>query len=277
MNVKITNNDLLLFKYLFECDFLTREHINNFLWDFRSKSTNKVRLWKLHKANYIKKLRDPLNITDSKSVIAGTDLALETLKSNDDTLKNLSRKDIFELIYVDPKEYRVIEELNYNQIRHDYFLSELRFRMENFGASHWYPDNLMHRKKMYNKIPDGTFKSRGRTFAVELEKTLKKNYSYKRIFAQYDNEDKIDFVIYVFIGKDSEMLYENLKERKLKRSFYRDNFKDNWIADGRISDDFYKKFYLIKYKDIKNGNLETKNYQLKDIKDLKIAFSYPPN
>ena len=274
MNVRVTNNDLLLFKYLFECDFLSKDHIEKYVWNNRGYNATRQRLWRLKKGGFIKSFADPINFTDYDNVIAATNLAKVAMKANRDKVKKLSRRYNFELLYVNPKEYRTIDKINYAEMEHNYFVSELRFIFENYGASLWQPENLLYRKKMYNKIPDGTFMSYdGRTFAVELERNLKNKSSYKRIFAQYDNDDGIDFIIYVTIGEDSDMIYNNLKDKKLKRSFYRNNFKDNWISDGRISDDFYKKFYLIKYKDIKKGNLVARNYRLRDMKNLENVLS----
>ena len=50
--IRITDDDLLLFKYLFEEQYIKRSHIRDYLWKHKTNGSIRVRLSKLLKNNF---------------------------------------------------------------------------------------------------------------------------------------------------------------------------------------------------------------------------------
>lgn len=238
--IRITDDDLILFKYLFESGFLTRPQIDNFVYEeLSSDYVNKVKLWKLTKEGYLKKKMSPTG----KTVLLATEKALDQMFIFRSRLKDIKRNDNFKFYYVDPVIYRVQEELDLRKFDHDRLLNTVRFKFENYGADYWLSDKLLYRKRVFKTIPDGTFQKKGKVFAVELENTLKQKGRYKDIFSIYSRIKEIDYIIYI---TTSEMIYNALDKL----------FNPSFIS---YTSDSYKKFYLIRLDDFLRGNLVIRN------------------
>ena len=270
--MKLTNNDLILFKYLFENNFLTRDHIHNYIWDNLNNKYIYHRLLQLKEKGFIETVDDPIPYNNRKTLVLGKEKAIYYMDMYVEKLKKLKRNDNFEFRYIKPSLYTEQKDLDYRQIKHDYFLNELRFILEDYGANKWYSDTLIYRQKLFSKIPDGLFENeyfgKEKTFAIELERTLKQDYRYREIFKRYSQEKEIDYVIYVTIGEDTDVIYDSLKNKKFKSKFM-----EKEIDKDEVSEDFYNKFYLTKYKHLKNGELDkVMNYAAKKKLDLFEAF-----
>jgi len=238
--IRITDKDLLLFKYLFETDFLTRPQIDNFVYEeLSSDYVNKIKLWKLTKEGYLKKKMSPTGNT----VLLATEKALDQMFIFRSRLKDIKRNDNFKFYYVDPVIYRVQEELDLRKFEHDRLLNTVRFKFENYGADYWLSDKLLYRRRVFKTIPDGTFQKKGKVFAVELEHTLKKKSRYRDIFNIYSKTKEIDYIIYI---TTSEMIYNALDKL----------FNPSFIS---YTSNSYKKFFLISLNDFLKGNLEIVN------------------
>lgn len=248
--IRLTDGDLILFKYLFETNFLTRSQIDSFVYKNLSSSyVNKIKLWKLTKAGFLKKRMSPTG----KTVLLATDKALDQMFIFKNKLKDLKRNDNFKFYQVDPVLYKVQEELDLRKYDHDRLLNAVRFKFEDFGADYWTTDKLIYRKGVFKTTPDGTFQKKGKLFAVELEHTLKKRSRYKDIFRIYSKEKEIDYVIYLVT---SDMIF-NALEKNINPTFI------DYTMDS------YKKFYLIRLKDFLEGKLEIVNTAANKIIDLK--------
>lgn len=188
-------------------------------------------------------------------MIMGRKKAIHFMDMYTEKLKKLRRNEKFKFRFVSPSLYSEQRGVDYRQIKHDYFLNELRFILEDYGASRWYTDTLIYRQKLFSKIPDGLFQNKYfgevKTFAVELEKTLKQNYRYRDIFKRYSKEEEIDYVIYVTIGEDTDVIYDSLAHKK-----FTPEFMEKEIDKGKVPEGFYNKFYITKYRELNNGKLD---------------------
>lgn len=234
--IRITDKDLLLFKYLFETDFLTRPQIHKYIYG--SSSYGHKRIWQLTKEGFLKKLVSP----NGNTVILATDKALDYIHIHRSRFDNLKRNNV-KLYRVDPLLYKVQEKLDLRKFEHDSLLNTVRFKFEDYGADYWITDLLLYRRRVFKTTPDGTFQKKGKLFAVELENTLKKKVRYKDIFSIYSRIKEIDYIIYI---TTSEMIYNALDKL----------FNPSFIS---YTSDSYKKFFLLRLNDFLRGNLVIRN------------------
>lgn len=253
--IKITDRDVILFRYLFENGFLTRNQIGKYI--FETKKYHIARLRKLKENGFVK---FPTNVLARGTYIQATKKALYYLKSKvgKKKLKNGRRNQKFEPFYINPKNYRVEDEIKLHKFEHDKELNELRFKLENIGANSWITGDMIYRFKIHKKTPDGVFHSENSKFALELEKTLKTKSRYKKIFKKYVKEKGIDYVLYIAQG---ESLYKSLM-KKLNSKFI-------GFSNSYSSNKSYSKFYIAKYSDIKRGNYTFYNDTIGEKIDLR--------
>lgn len=252
MAVMITDKDLILFKYLFECNFLTRNQIKRYIYDSKSYSTR--RLWQLNKAEYIKKEKSPLN---QSTFIMADQKALDFVRAVPDRLEKMNRNDRFKSYFIKPRLYKLEDEISLGKFHHDSMLNSIRFQFEDYGADYWISDKIIYRKKLYPKIPDGVFNKNKKTYAVELEHTLKAKSRYKSILGRYALEQKLNYILYL---TTSDTIY-NAMQRK---------FNPKFIS---YSKDAYKQFFAARLEDFKRGDLRFYNKTADLVLDMKEVLS----
>lgn len=69
-------------------------------------------------------------------------------------------------------------------VRHHLETQKARIKSESMGAINWTPGKLLYHSNL-KKVPDATFVAGGKTFAVEIELTLKSLKAYPEIIAQH--------------------------------------------------------------------------------------------
>lgn len=252
MSVVISNDDLILFKYLFECDFLTRDQIKKYIYSSGNYATK--RLWELNKENYIKKKRNPLN---RGTFIMADQKALDFVKAVPDRLQKLSRNDNFKSFFIEPRLYHIQDDISLHKFNHDSMLNSIRFQFEDYGADYWMTDKILNRKTIYSKIPDGTFNKNKKRYAIELEHSLKMKSRYKGILGKYASERKLNYILYL---TTSDTIF-NAMQRK---------FNPKFIS---YSNDAYKKFFTARLEDFKKGDLRFYNKTADLVLDMKEVLS----
>jgi predicted transcriptional regulator len=258
-SVRITKNDIILLKYLFENNFLTREQIGEYIYS--SLTYANQRLSKLTKTGFVKKKPYPLKDGNRTTFIMPTRKALSYLKTEKGKkkLKNIKRNDEFEHRFIKPKNYIVRDSISLDQFEHDDQVNKLRFEFENIGAYFWVAQDIAERFNLHSKIPDGIFDTRDRKtkFVLELEKTLKRNSRYINskygVLTRYAQDDSIDGILYVVEG---ESLYKSIMKKI--------NPKSIPYPKGA-----YKKFYVAKLKEILDGDYRFYNKAADKVFDLR--------
>ncbi|SDC31181.1 MULTISPECIES: hypothetical protein [unclassified Candidatus Frackibacter] len=258
-SVRITKSDVLLFKYLFENSFLTREQIGEYIYS--SLTYANQRLSRLTKTRFVKKKPYPLRDGNRTTYIMPTKKALSYLKTEKGKkkLNNIERNNKFEHRFIKPKNYIVRSNISLDQFEHDDQVNKLRFEFENIGACFWVTQDIAERFNLHSKIPDGIFDTRDREtkFVLELEKTLKRNSRYINskygVLTRYAQEDSIDGVLYVVEG---DSLYKSIMKK----------FNPKSIPYPKGA---YKKFYAAKLKDILAGDYKFYNKTANKVFDLK--------
>jgi len=243
-NIIITKRELLLFKYLFETDFLTRDQIHNYIYP-GTKQYFSTRLWQLTKEKYLKKLAHPLGKINETLIMADRK-ALDALKLHRSDLKTLIRKENFRFWNFNPEEdYSVQPGLDMRSFSHDILMNDIRFILENAGANYYRTNKMIGRERLKDIIPNGIsflpdalFEKRQKAYAVELETARKDVDRYKDIFNRYAAESSIDYVLYI---TDSIKVYNRVASLMNQKII---NF----------SMDSYKKFYVIRLDDFLRGD-----------------------
>lgn len=259
----MTEDDLQLLKYLFECNFLTRDQIKKHIWKNKSKSYSTKRLWQLTKEKIIKKRPDPLSLNNRKSILMATEKGLDLLELHRDTLKNSEKLKNQTGNYYRPKKYySARDQLDLRQYEHDKDMTSIRLYFEEKGAKKWTPHGVILRDKMFKRYPDGIFENRNNVFAVELEYNQKSKSILKDVFERYNHEivnKKINYVLYIAKTKSiAEAMLRYFNPEMIE------NFID--IVDGedeqgnRIKKEkiwrIYQRFFVTTIDDITKGNLE---------------------
>ena len=252
--VNITINDVLLFKYLLEDNFLTREQIYKFVYPY-NETYVRQRLARLVRCGYIEKLKSPLGKLN-ETILVPKHKAVEALFAKQNVLLDLKR-DKAVLHFYDPNDYFIPAKLDMRQLSHDAELNTIRFMLEDAGAEDWQTQKMIY-KRVFKHNPDGLFHKKGRLFAVEYENTLKREMNYKEILKFYTNEKKISFVIYI-IGSISIL-------RSLQK-----------LMNSRFigcEPDYIKKIWLVKYSDMIAGNFIAMNPLFEQSLDLRDVLKW---
>ena len=267
--MQLSYDDLKLIKYLFECEFLTREQINNYiLKDISNRQIDNI-ISKLKEFKFIKTMRNPFEFINEDYIYSAEFFAEHSLLNEKTHNKFKKMCNEFELHYIDPIKYRLFEKETFNNRTHDYFLNNVRFMLENIGAKNWIPEYILRKKynKINNdkeedkKIPDGLIEDK-LNIAIEVERTLKSPKRYMRIFKKYHNnfEKDIDLVIYVVVGEKSQYIYDGLERFLTPELKKRDTYKiENKFNNVKLTDNFYENYFVIKYEDLKKGKYVIEN------------------
>lgn len=264
--MQLSKNDMKLIKYLFECKFLTRKQIKKYVLANMNNSYIDDRLPQLRKNNYIKYVDNPINFINEKYLYVADFLAEQNLiaDENNEKLKQICNDN--NLLYVNPSVYKLNKEIDLRNLIKNYYLNEVRFKFENIGAKNWLPKYIIRNvsrrnlarengKKIYKIYPDAIIRDKY-NIAIELVDKSKAIIRYKEKFKKYDDEN-FDFILYITFGNSSGYLYNSLQNK------FNPVFMENDITSDNINDDFYNKFFAIKYKDIKNKNYKIYNKEMK--------------
>lgn len=272
--LRVTDNDLILYRYLFEQDFLTRDQIRNYVWKDLSNGHINNRLARLTKEGYIKK--HPDLSAGVGSVLMADSGAVGLLNNNDiiERMKNLKSSFINKEKFI--RAYSERKKLNFARYNHDEYLTNVRFKLEKMAKEYMSYRMLMVynrnvkgknkkeklKKKFTRPTPDALMTINLGTCAIELENTMKEDFRYQdKIFPGYEENEKVDIVLYVCT---SDRILEGVNRN---------------INDYKPPHIVKTKFLVVDYEKVINSNkFVAMNYTKKDyeesinIKD-KITFT----
>lgn len=251
--LRITKNDLILFKYLMEEKFIHIDIVKKYLGRNYEESSYRRRLSDLRKEGYIKYIGDPLSF---KNYIFPTKKALIVYKLKYEELKKEVVMSGNSLIgYHKPEKYNIKKNINFNTIIEDTKLTELRFMMEDLGVDRWSRNTMYYNE--YTKNPDAIFKlgiKNTTKYAVELETDFKGEQRYENEFISFDKVKKIDFSKIIYVTKKNS-IYNKLTD-----------IIKNKVILSLPSKEWKGKYRLAKYEDFINGQFITYD-PIKDKKD----------
>lgn len=236
--IRITLNDLILFKYLFEEKYIHIDLVKKYLGSDYEESSYRRRLSKLKKNGYIEYKAFTMF---KKHLIFPTKKALIVYDLKHEELKNevKMRGNTF-IKYHSSDKYNLKNNIDLNTLKKDKLLTELRFKMEDLGVDHWQRERMYYNK--YAKNPDAIFELWNKTYAVELELSKKNYKEYKNEFIAYEKVKKIEF---------DKIIYIPLSENNFDYIF--DIIKNKFISE--LLDTCWKKrYWMIKFDDLKNNN-----------------------
>lgn len=239
--LRITDNDLMIFKYLLEEKFIYIDILKEELMTQKYDSDKRERLSKLKKAGYIKYKADPFS---RKHYVFPTQKSKIALKAKFDEFKkeNKMRNNTY-LKFYKPRNYSVKQDFVFNSLTHDKELTQLRFYLEKIGVDYWQRETMYYNK--YKKNPDAIFKIADSYYAVELEREFKDLSRYEDIFIKYYQMKKIKLNAVIYVTTDDDV-YNQLNNL----------LKDIFIAEisAKVWQD---KIRIAKYDDFKNGLFKT--------------------
>lgn len=196
--IKITKDDLLLFRYLFEQKVLERDTIKNFIWKHKSNSYIDNRLSELIKYDFIKKISHPFKRRER--LLSGTERAIDFLESHSSSNKSICKRNNSILKYFNVRRYSVYDNFDIRKIKHDLIMNKIRFIFEDFGVNYWYSQTMIQNSNInLGFYPDSRFTLNEEDYYIELDindsfkrynDTLKKYkvYGFKAIYIFYDEE-----------------------------------------------------------------------------------------
>lgn len=202
----MTDRDLLLFRYLFEEDFVSRDLIKKYIWRELSDSYVTHRLWRMTKEGYVKKYPD-IRREQGTVLMAGKE-AVKMVR-NDTIRKRMRNLDIDQVQFYNSDiifdHYEERDDLNKGTFEHDLMVTEVRLILERLSEiDYWVSQRLLWKhnynasdENKYGKIADGLVKWRDYILAVELENNLKKQSRYDDIFKTYNKDKGINGVLYI--------------------------------------------------------------------------------
>jgi hypothetical protein len=259
--LRITDDDLLLFKYLFEEQYIKRSHIRDFLWQHKTKGSIRVRLSRLLKNDYLKSRPDPMDVNGGTYLFA-TSKALNYYDLMfEDRVKKITRRKNTRLNIYEADEYKLNADFKINKIVQNNFLTELRFILEDWGVDCWESRSIFFPK--YAKNPDSIFKIKAKingemkdlNIALEFERRKKYPSEYKEIFERYTKVEKVNFDYIIFVAYTDQVY--NFFMENLNMSFY------------PVDDNSIKKYRVTKYSNLKNNNFITENPYINAKVDFK--------
>jgi len=253
--LRVTDNDLILYRYLFEQDFLTRDQIKNFVWKDLSNGHINNRLARLTREGYIKKHPD-LSAGMGSVLMAGSGAV--GLLNNDDIIErmmNLKSSFINKEKFI--RAYTEREKLSFSRYNHDEYLTNVRFKLEKVANEYMsyrmlmvYNRNVKGKnkkeklKKKYTRpTPDALMRNKLGTFAIELENSKKEDYRYQdKIFPGYAKNDRVDIVLYICTSKSIlEAVNKNINNFPLYEY-------DNGYEENKT------RFLVVDYNKVLNAN-----------------------
>ena len=248
--IRLQVNDLMVFKYLFEEKYIHRDLIKKYLFAGYNKSYFRQRISQLKKEGFVYSKPDPFS-AENREVIFPTEKALFFYDVMfDDLKKGLSSRGNSKLKLFKARDYKIYDELDINEFAHKNYITESRFILENLGVDEWQNELFFYNK--YKKNPDAIFKISKYTYALEFEYTFKNKRKYNGIIQRYDRVEKIDFDYIIYLTA-KDFVYNKLKNifdlRKVP------NVSGNW----------YNKYYLLKFDDLRDGIFTMNNFATGDI------------
>lgn len=248
--IRLQVNDLMVFKYLFEEKYIHRDLIKKYLFAGYNKSYFRQRISQLKKEGFVYSKPDPFS-GEGREVIFPTEKALFFYDVKfKDFKKRLSQRGNSKLALFEPREYKIYDELNINELVHKNYITESRFIMENLGVDEWKNELFFYNK--YKKNPDAIFKISKYTYALEFEYTFKNKRRYNGIIQRYERIKKIDFDYIIYLTS------EDFVYNRLKNIF-------NVRKVPQIHNEWYKRYYLLKFEDLSKGVFTLNNFATGDI------------
>lgn len=240
--IRITENDLLLFKYLFEEKVLEREHIKNYIWKNLNNSSINRRLSNLKKAGYLSMVKHPF-IQNAKLIFA-TDKAKKMLDIKLSSLINSNKEFDNRLKYINVKKYKVEDGFDPRRLEHDLVLTESRLKLESLGVKNWYSSNYIYQNKndfkkvkeeRFTLIPDGKFEYKDKKYFYEFDNNNRYR-RYKKATTVYKN-NLIKNVVFIFnrakIPKGFKKLL-NTRDTNFYYALYSDFEKDKIVLKNIV-------------------------------------------
>lgn len=276
--MEISNNDLKLIKYLFECRFLTRKQIKEYVLKNMNNSYIDDRIPQLKKNHFIKYFKNPLVFSDEKYVYGASNYFENSLLIRENIERFKKMCDDLNLYYIPVENYKSFNNLDFRRTYKQYYLNNARFILEEIGAKSWLPYYIIKNKSMRNKIknkdkkkfniyPDGIMRSerrlkKNKVIAIDLYNNTS-NVSFRDKIKKYSQEKSFDIVLFVTYGEQSKNIYNSL-QKKITPKYMR-----KIIYKKEIKTDFFTKFFVITYKDLINGKFEIFNKHMNKGYDLK--------
>lgn len=272
--ISLTDNDLLLFKYLFECRFLSREHIQKFIYTGFNPNYVTTRIWKLVRNKYLRKVP----IATKETILLPTHKSLYALDTYSDKVKLLTRKNGHELSYFPADAYRwylnstVYDKaapINYKEFAHNNKVNEIRFYLEDRGALYWVSDIIYKNREITTNNPDGYFKVKYLTaFKTFDEKDIPKD-ALNVTGPMLDDDGKTCFKFDYHKFANVAIEYERSMKR---RSRYIGGKNDTGIFRRYAQDDrFNFVIYVTGDKYIYNGLAKIMQPSIAKINDIPHA------
>lgn len=227
--IRITLNDLILFKYLFEEKYIHIDLVKKYLGSDYEESSYRRRLSKLKKNGYIEykafSMFKKHLIFPTKKALIVYDIKYEELKNEVKMRGNTFIK------YHSPNKYNLKNNIDLNTLKKDKYLTELRFKMEDLGVDHWQRERMYYNK--YKKNPDAIFEVNGNKYAIELETKTKDESYYKNVFIHYEKLEDIDFRNIIFVTTRDD-IFDDLK-KLMNNITVADIMTNNWQEKYRLS------------------------------------------
>ena len=265
MSIRLTDDDFLFLKYLFQHQFISSDLVQNYIMSNKNPNYVLQRCWRLagndnNKTEYVNIMQNDWCNIKMYSISTEAELIL---KKNDSFFKRINDVESIN-IFGEPVKTLDFEnkrsflknrgDVKLHEFEHTRFLVETRLLLEYYAiASNWVSDEILksisgHKNRAGKKtgsIPDSIFElrlNRNKTIdvALEFERTVKRPSTYKNKAKSHNKKDKIDSVIWLYTKQEIK--------NKIKRN----------LSKNRLS----KTHYLLNYEQIKN---------LKQNKELKLT------
>ena len=234
--IRITENDLILFKYLLEERFLERETIKKYIWENRGNSYIDNRLAQLINADYLKKIIHPTR--ENAKLILATKKAKLVFDLKSEIFNLGYQKGNSKLIDIDLENYKIVDDINPQTILHDLELIKVRLKLEKLGVDFWKSRTLLNKEREdFPLVPDGKFEYKGTRYFLEFD--INNSYRrYKKAVTVYKN-NLVENVIFIFkrprITKGFKKLF-TVYDDKYYFGLYSD-FNENYIElETRLGD-----------------------------------------
>lgn len=261
--IRINNNDMILFKYLFEENYIHIDDLLNLgLLSHKYKSNIRRRLSNLKKEGYIKYKADPKSY---KNYVFPTEKAKLLYDMKYKEFKNeVKMRSNSYMFFYKPEKYTLRKQLDLNSLIHDRKLTQLRLCLEDIGVDYWQRETMYYNH--YKKNPDAIFKINDLNFAVEVERTFKDRSRYEEIFTKYEKLEKISFTSIIYITLDDEVfnqmskLINNINVPKIEINDWQEKYR---VAEFN---DFFKDKRFLFYKPYTDEWIESTDKMKKYVK-----------
>lgn len=250
--LRLTDDDLIMFKYLMEEKYIYIDDVKKYLMNQKYDSDKRERLSMLKKEGYIKYKGDPGSY---KNFVFPTEKAKMWLDiKKDEMRKKIKMRSNSYLKYYDVDKYSVKKDIDINSYVHDRKLTQLRFMLEEIGVDYWERETMYYNK--YKKNPDAICEISNKKYAIELERSFKSEKRYETIFEKYGKIDNIKFESIIYVTT-KDIVYNQLN-----------SVINDIIVLGIKDRDWKSKYRLSKFDDFKEGKFIVYKPYLDEINDL---------